>query len=319
MENNSSSKIVLVTGSNRGLGFGLVKILLTKGYRVVLTSRSEEAGKKIFSDLQQQYPEQKENLYFCPLDISDKATVEKCAEWVKATFGQIDVLFNNAATSFGESDLAVKWLEENNTNPDIFKNVAAHIPSFESPELFDGIFNTNVFGTMNITELFLKMDLIKKNGKVITVASSTGNATRLTNESLKNEIIADDITLEKVIELCQRYKNAIINKTIKQEGWVDSMVPVYSNSKVLTQVYSKSLKNRNEVQERNIQVYALCPGWVATDLGGKSACRTVEAGCITPVYLIELPFEVNDAIQGKFFYTCKVYDWENTSPPIFEP
>ena len=52
---------------------------------------------------------------------------------------------------------------------------------------------------------------------------------------------------------------------------------------------------------KKIQAYVCCPGWVKTDMGGPNAYRELHEGAITPMYLIDLPFEVNPEFQGKFF------------------
>ena len=48
-------------------------------------------------------------------------------------------------------------------------------------------------------------------------------------------------------------------------------------------------------------MYALCPGYVRTDLNHHSGVLTVQQGAQTPVFLAELPFEVNPKYQGQFF------------------
>jgi NAD(P)-dependent dehydrogenase (short-subunit alcohol dehydrogenase family) len=40
------SKIILVTGSNTGIGFELVRLLAAKGHLVYLSARNEAAGKE---------------------------------------------------------------------------------------------------------------------------------------------------------------------------------------------------------------------------------------------------------------------------------
>ena len=44
----SSNKIVLVTGSNKGIGYGIIEALLKKksNFRIILTSRNEQLGIK---------------------------------------------------------------------------------------------------------------------------------------------------------------------------------------------------------------------------------------------------------------------------------
>ena len=41
-------------------------------------------------------------------------------------------------------------------------------------------------------------------------------------------------------------------------------------------------------------------------MAGEKAPLTIDEGALTPVYLVELPFEVNKDYQGKFFYLNKV-------------
>jgi hypothetical protein len=45
----------------------------------------------------------------------------------------------------------------------------------------------------------------------------------------------------------------------------------------------------------------MCPGYVDTDMTSHKGHLTIQQGALTPVYLAELPFEVNPDYQGKFF------------------
>jgi len=235
---------------------------------------------------------------FIILDITDISSIEKCALEVEKNFGQIDMLINNAGVLGHPS---VEYLETN-------------------IRFFEPIFNVNFYGTINMTEIFLKKNMIKNNGKIITVTSSAGNAMRLTNNELRKEIISDDVNLEKLYDFAQKYKNAIIKKTFENEGWIMDDYPVYSNSKLLLNAYVKSLKHREEIIKNKIQVYGLCPGWVQTEMGGQDAPRTLDRASIVPMYLVELPSKINENFQGKFFYEKQVFDWENNYfPETFNP
>jgi NAD(P)-dependent dehydrogenase (short-subunit alcohol dehydrogenase family) len=57
--------------------------------------------------------------------------------------------------------------------------------------------------------------------------------------------------------------------------------------------------------ERGIRVNSICPGWVRTDMGGKSATRSVEEGADTAVWLASDP----DAPSGGFFRDRKPIPW----------
>jgi len=47
-----------------------------------------------------------------------------------------------------------------------------------------------------------------------------------------------------------------------------------------------------------IAVYAMCPGWVRTDMGGTSATRSPEQGADTAIWLAT---EAAPDLSGKFF------------------
>jgi len=66
------------------------------------------------------------------------------------------------------------------------------------------------------------------------------------------------------------------------------------------------LSRHQEVKSKGIQVYVCCPGYVATDLNNHKGNLTIEEGARTPVYLVELPFEVNKELQGQFFQNEKL-------------
>ncbi len=60
-----------------------------------------------------------------------------------------------------------------------------------------------------------------------------------------------------------------------------------------------------ELSSQKISVNAYCPGWVRTDMGGKSAPRSVEQGADTAVWLATA-----DKIEtGKFYRDRKIIPW----------
>jgi NAD(P)-dependent dehydrogenase (short-subunit alcohol dehydrogenase family) len=62
----------------------------------------------------------------------------------------------------------------------------------------------------------------------------------------------------------------------------------------------------DELQDTNIKVNSMCPGWVRTDLGGPNATRSVEEGAATAVWLATLP---DDGPSGGFFRDREAIPW----------
>lgn len=54
-----------------------------------------------------------------------------------------------------------------------------------------------------------------------------------------------------------------------------------------------------------VKVFAACPGWVRTDMGGKSAPKSVEEGADTPVWLATSP----DPVSGNFYQERRRIAW----------
>ena len=75
----SNKKIVLVTGSNKGISYGIIEMLLEKksNLRIILTSRNEDLGKKSFNKLLNRFPYFRDSFYYHQLDITNKESITK--------------------------------------------------------------------------------------------------------------------------------------------------------------------------------------------------------------------------------------------------
>ncbi|KAF9464197.1 hypothetical protein BDZ94DRAFT_524513 [Collybia nuda] len=87
-----SSKVILVTGSNAGIGFELVRLLAQRNHIVYLAARKENAGK----DAQAKLKAEGLDVKFIQLDITDVESIVAAKSLIEKAEGRLDVLVNNA-------------------------------------------------------------------------------------------------------------------------------------------------------------------------------------------------------------------------------
>ena len=78
--------------------------------------------------------------------------------------------------------------------------------------------------------------------------------------------------------------------------------PVYRLSKWALNGFSIQLGA--ELKSRDINVYAVCPGWTQTDMGGEGAPNTIDQGADTILWLTE-----NAGIDNGFYRDRKKREW----------
>ena len=107
----ATNKVAVVTGGSSGIGLAAALGLARAGYRVAICGRRAEALEAASKQT---------GGYWGVCDVADPSEVAKFFTGVKAEYGRIDVVFNNAgrsapAVSFGDLDVAT-WREMINTN-----------------------------------------------------------------------------------------------------------------------------------------------------------------------------------------------------------
>jgi NAD(P)-dependent dehydrogenase (short-subunit alcohol dehydrogenase family) len=92
MARTNNDPVIVVTGGNRGIGFEICRQLTAREARVVLTARKRTAGEAAVKKL----AGGEHAAAFHPLDVTDGKSIEHLSEFLKETYGHIDVLINNA-------------------------------------------------------------------------------------------------------------------------------------------------------------------------------------------------------------------------------
>lgn len=89
-----SGKLVVITGANSGLGFGLTRRLSAAGADVVMAIRNRAKGEAAIEQIRATVPDGK--LTIKPLDLSSLASVAALGEQLNSEGRPVDILINNA-------------------------------------------------------------------------------------------------------------------------------------------------------------------------------------------------------------------------------
>ena len=85
-------KAAIVTGAGKGIGWGIAKVFVEEGAKVVIVDWDEESGKKTAKELH----DAGGDTLFVKCDVSDEDQVKAMYDKAVQTYGDIDVLVNNA-------------------------------------------------------------------------------------------------------------------------------------------------------------------------------------------------------------------------------
>lgn len=137
------SKIALVTGATRGIGKAIAEELVAKGYTVVGTATSEKGAESISAYL----GESGKGLV---LNVADAESIDVVLKQIKETFGDVDVLVNNAGIT--RDGLLMRMKDD---------------------DWFD-IIQTNLTSVYRLSKAVLR-PMMKKGGRIISIGSVVGS------------------------------------------------------------------------------------------------------------------------------------------------
>ncbi len=140
------NQVAIVTGASDGLGKGLAFRLAKEGARLALVARNEEKIKAVADEIAQTGAEVK---YFV-CDVTSVEQIQQAVINIKASFGTVDVLINNAGI-WSPGDLA------------------SH-----SVEKIKQLFDTNTLGTILMSREVLPILKDKQDGQILNVISIAG-------------------------------------------------------------------------------------------------------------------------------------------------
>lgn len=96
-------KIVVITGSTRGIGLGLAKSFLDMGCTVTISGRSDKSVQAAIGKLSETYPDEK--ILGHPCDVTKPNQVQGLWDGVANRFGRVDIWINNAGVSGPQAEV----------------------------------------------------------------------------------------------------------------------------------------------------------------------------------------------------------------------
>ncbi|MBT2235767.1 SDR family oxidoreductase [Nonomuraea sp. NEAU-A123] len=201
----------LVTGANKGIGFEIARQLGDRGITAIIGARDEERGRAAAERL---------GLPHVRLDVTDAAGIRAAATWIEQEYGRLDILVNNAGITFPDGP-----------------------PSQSTTEEARQVYETNVFGVIEVTNAMLPLLRRSPAGRIVNVSSERGSIGRTLDQ---------DHPLWPMLNLVYCSSKAALN--------------------MITVSYAK------ELWDTPIKVNTVDPGWVKTDINHNEGIKTPEEG-----------------------------------------
>jgi NAD(P)-dependent dehydrogenase (short-subunit alcohol dehydrogenase family) len=140
---NRDNPVWLITGCSTGFGRELVKLVLERGWRAVVTARDPSRLK----DLAEGYGDR---ALVLQLDVTDRKQIADVVAKSQKHFGRIDALVNNAGYGY------LAAIEEG------------------EDDAVRAMFETNVFGLVDMTKAVLPIMRAQKSGLIVNISSIGG-------------------------------------------------------------------------------------------------------------------------------------------------
>jgi NAD(P)-dependent dehydrogenase (short-subunit alcohol dehydrogenase family) len=146
----AAASVILITGSNRGIGLALASAYAKSGWRVIATCRDPARATELAA-LAKAYP----NLTVEPLDVTSATSIEALA--ARHEGKPIDVLVNNAGTSGDHK---------------------GQLPGSFDEAAFQEIMRVNAFAPLQLSTALLDNVRASRQKKIIAITSGRGSVSK---------------------------------------------------------------------------------------------------------------------------------------------
>ena len=142
-------RFACVTGTDKGLGFELVKVLLNHGYVVFAGRYLKES-----TDLEHLKIEYPHKLHVVEMDNSSDLSVKAACNYIAAQTDKLDILINNAG---------------------ILGNIESTVEDELDFDEMQRVYNVNTLGALRVSNSFIKLILNSEYKLIVNITSEAGS------------------------------------------------------------------------------------------------------------------------------------------------
>ena len=168
------NKVAIITGGNAGVGKEIAKLFASEGAKVVISARRQQ----VLEETAKEIEEAGGTVLCVPTDISKVDDVKNLVSKTVETFGQLDILINNAGIT--KDGLMLRMKESD----------------------FDQVIDVNLKGTWNCMKHATKLMMKQKYGRIVSLSSVVGvmgNAGQVNYAASKSGIIGMTMSLAREV------------------------------------------------------------------------------------------------------------------------
>lgn len=224
------SKVALITGANKGIGFETAKQLAEQNIKVLLGARDEQRG----IEAQNKLRELGLDVDYVNIDVDNYETHKSVGNYIQEKFGKLDILINNAGINEGSAS------------------------SFETESIdsIKKVFDTNFFNLIALTQTLLPLIKKSEEGRIVNLSSILGSSTLHSDKEsfLYNFKMAPAYNASKsalnafTIHLAYELKDTNIKVNSAHPGWVKTdmggeQAPLEVEDGAKTSVWLATLQN----------------------------------------------------------------------------
>lgn len=190
----ATSRIGLVTGGNKGIGFEICRQLAARGVNVVLTARKERRGMQAAKRLQGEGL----NVIFHPLDVTDPDEIRALAHYMESVHGRCDILVNNAGIALDQYSVSV---------------LDTAVP------IFRATLETNFYGPLILCQAIVPLMMQRRYGRVVNLSSGMGQLEDMQDGSAGYRVSKTALNaLTRMVAAAARKHGVLVNSVCP--GWV---------------------------------------------------------------------------------------------------